>query len=342
VRIIRIVAVAATILVGCVHSGQAQDVPAVQSDLTVVQAEIKAAQAEDAKYSGGLVKSLIVARIEILHQTEAMLQQKLLALKNGVRVQYTVDGRAFSLPLSAKEMLADVDSEIGLNEAKIKAQEAEVARYSGGLVQAMAISTLATMRQTQAMLGQKRVALKYGLPQYLGFANATTKEAIAAAPEPLPATGGTGKPLDDVLRKALALSVIEKGFIPSDPQSRRYQDLLTFTCSYENTSDKDIRAHTGTVIFQDLFGKEIYRATITISDPIAVGRRATWKGSARYNQFTEAHQRFRATELRDMKVVWAPASIIFADGTREKARIESQDQMIGSLTRRRSNSGSDS
>jgi hypothetical protein len=315
VKLIGIVAAGVIILVGCVRSVGAQDVSVVQADLTVVQSEIKAAQTEDAQYTGGLVKTLIASRIAVLRQTEAMLQQKLLALKDGVRVQYSVDGRAFNLPASAKQMLADVEHEIGLNEAKIKAQEAEVARYSGGLVQAMALSTLATMRQTQAMLEQKRVALKYELPQYLGFTSATSKEATAV-PDTRPATVGGGKPLDDVLRKAISLSVIEKGFIPSDPQSGRYQALLTFTCSYENPSDKDIRAFTGGVIFQDLFGKEIYKTTVTISDPIAAGQRATWKGTMRYNQFIDAQQRFRGTELRDMKIVWVPGSIIFADGTR--------------------------
>jgi hypothetical protein len=64
----------------------------------------------------------------ILQQTEAMLQQKLVALKDGVTVQYTVDGRAFSRPASAMQVLANVERESGISEAKIKAQEAEVAR----------------------------------------------------------------------------------------------------------------------------------------------------------------------------------------------------------------------
>ena len=60
-------------------------------------------------------------------------------------------------------------------------QEAEVARYSGGLVKATASVTLATMRQTQAMLDQKRLALKYGLPQFVGF-----KDMFPSAPGSAP------------------------------------------------------------------------------------------------------------------------------------------------------------
>jgi hypothetical protein len=56
--------------------------------------------------------------------------------------------------------------------------------------------------------------------------------------------------------------------------------------------------------------------------PIKAGQQATWNGTVNYNQFVEAQQRFRAAELRDMKVVWVPASIIFADGTRIGERSE--------------------
>lgn len=321
-RLIGIVAVAVAILVGCVSFVWAQDVSAVQSDLAVVQSDIKAAQAEDARYTGGLIKTLIASRIAILGQTEAMLQQKLLALKDGVRVQYTVDGHAFSLPASANQMLTDIENEIVANEAKIKTQEAEVARFSGGLTQAVALSTLETLRQTHVMLEQKKVSFKYGLPQYIGFNNADSKgsSSIAGSAAKVTATeassGSAGKGDSDDLRKAIKLTVLEKGFIPADASARRFQPMLTFKCSYENGAARDIRAFTGTVIFQDLFGKEILKVNITISDPISAGQRATWTGTAHYNQFMEAHQRFQATELQDMKVVWAPASIIFADGTR--------------------------
>jgi hypothetical protein len=174
------------------------------------------------------------------------------------------------------------------------------------------------MRQTHAMLEQKRVSLKYGLPQYIGFVDVNGKLPAAMAQESVPAKLGHSNQehLADGLRKALALSVVEKGFIPSDPSANRYQDLITIKCSYSNGSEKDIRAFTGAVVFQDLFGKEIFRANITISDPIVVGQQSTWVGTIKYNQFMDAHQRIRNTELKDLTVVWVPASILFADGTR--------------------------
>ena len=121
------------------------------------------------------------------------------------------------------------------------------------------------------------------------------------------------RPPSDEAGKAIRFAVLEKRFMPADPDSNEYQARIILKCSYENVSARDIRAFTGTVIFQDLFGREIHRVSVTISDPVKAGQQATWDGVANYNQFIEAQQRFRAAELRDMKVVWAPISIMFSD-----------------------------
>jgi hypothetical protein len=117
------------------------------------------------------------------------------------------------------------------------------------------------------------------------------------------------------LRKAITLTVYDKGFIPSDPYNSRYEDYITLKCTYQNVSGKDIRAFTGSVRFADLFDKEILTSGLTIDDPIKANDKATWSGTIKYNQFRDAHQSFRNAELANMKVTWIPKSIIFADGT---------------------------
>jgi len=117
------------------------------------------------------------------------------------------------------------------------------------------------------------------------------------------------------LRKALNLTVFEKGYVPSDAMASRYRDSITIKCAYENTSGKDIRAFTGTVRFTDLFGKPIFESRLTVADPIRASAKATWIGSIDYNQFIDSHRSLRNTELANMKVVWLPKSIIYADGT---------------------------
>ncbi len=120
--------------------------------------------------------------------------------------------------------------------------------------------------------------------------------------------------LTEQMRNAIALTVFSKGFIPSDPMGGRYEDRITIKCAYENKSGKDIRAFTGRVEFTDLFGKEIFATNLTISDPIAAGAKGTWTGGIKYNQFISEHQNLKDADLADMKVVWSPSQVLFADG----------------------------
>jgi hypothetical protein len=157
------------LFVACGPEVTAEEATSLKTEISSVQTQIRSAEKEDANYSGGLIKSLIGVRIGILRQTEAMLQERSKAFTFGLALKFTIDGKPFVPPDSTNDLLRGVEQEIADNLARIRSQEAEAARYSGGLVQAMSLSTLATMRQTQAMLDQKRLALKYGLPQYVGF-----------------------------------------------------------------------------------------------------------------------------------------------------------------------------
>jgi hypothetical protein len=148
----------------------------LEEEIASVHEQILSAEREDAMYSGGLVKSLIAARIAILRQTEAMLRQRSMAERTGVAPKYIIDAAAASL-------LHGLEREVADNLDQIARQETETARYSGGLVRAMSLSTLATMRQTQAILNQRRLALKYGLKQTV----------FAPQPSPPPAESRSGQ-----------------------------------------------------------------------------------------------------------------------------------------------------
>lgn len=148
------------------------ETPPIQPELDRISREISEAESENAKLAGGLVKALIEARLATLRQSKAMLEQRKAATDFNVSLRYTVDGKAYSPPANAKEELASIGHEIESMKLKIAAAENEVSKYSGGLVLAMAMSTLATVRQSAAMLDQRRLALTYGLPQYIGtFSN---------------------------------------------------------------------------------------------------------------------------------------------------------------------------
>ena len=113
------------------------------------------------------------------------------------------------------------------------------------------------------------------------------------------------------LRKAINLAVVYKGFQKAD-----YEEYIAIKVAYENTSPKDIRAFQGKVEFTDLFGKQIYESGLTISQPVKSGDKGLWNGVIKYNQFMEADKALRNTDLADMKIVWKPSGILYADGTR--------------------------
>jgi len=118
------------------------------------------------------------------------------------------------------------------------------------------------------------------------------------------------------LRKALTLTIYEKGFIPSNYRAGSYQDYITMKAAYQNDSGKEIRAFQGDVIFQDLFGDVIFESSLKITKPIKAGEKDTWEGVIDYNQFLDTHQKLRNTEMKDMKILWVPKTIIFSDGTK--------------------------
>ena len=118
------------------------------------------------------------------------------------------------------------------------------------------------------------------------------------------------------LRKSVELTVYDKGFVPSSPMAGRFGDEVTIKCAYQNRSTKDIRAFRGNVQFTDLFGSVIFTSQVTISDPVAAGTKGDWAGVIQYNQFLRPHQQLRNTELKDMKSVWVPNSVIFSDGSK--------------------------
>ena len=156
------------IVSGC-GGGGGQKVASIRTEIENLDKEILTAEKENEKYTGGLVKALINSQTETLKQTRAMLRQRKDSWLYGININYTVDGKPFVLPDGAKALLPDIEREIAENKEKITSQQAVADQYSGGLVQALSISTLETMRQTQAMLEQRRLAIKYELPQYLSF-----------------------------------------------------------------------------------------------------------------------------------------------------------------------------
>lgn len=170
---IRRLGIAAALLLTLI-GGEATTAASVESgplrtSIQDLDSQIARAEAEDAQYTGGLVKSLVALRLATLKQSRAMLEQRLLADDSNTHLIFTVSGRTYVPPADSQQEVAALESKLAELALRKQAAEKEAAKYSGGLVQATTLATVATIGQTEAMVSQKLLALRFGLPQFIGF-----------------------------------------------------------------------------------------------------------------------------------------------------------------------------
>ena len=154
------------LLLGVAVFDPSPDTTTLNSDLGRVREQIEDARREDERFSGGAIKALIQLRLNILHHTEALLEQKKSALLHRVWMHYTVDGRPVAVASSAD--LNDIVAEIEQAEEKVKRSTVNAEQYSGGLIQGIALMTAETDRMSVAQLKLKFYSAKYGVPVFSG------------------------------------------------------------------------------------------------------------------------------------------------------------------------------
>ena len=134
----------------------------LEADIDTVQGEISQTEAEIDKYTGGLIKSLVMLRKEILLNTAAMLKQKQYSIINFVDLEFTIDGKPFES--ATPEQLALMETDIKNLNDEIAAQKEEASEYSGGLILVMKLSALETTRLTLTTLRMRYLTAKHGVP----------------------------------------------------------------------------------------------------------------------------------------------------------------------------------
>jgi hypothetical protein len=116
------------------------------------------------------------------------------------------------------------------------------------------------------------------------------------------------------LDSMLVVSVVNKSFLPKDPEQERYEDYISLAFAYRNKGTRTIAAFQGDVTFFDTFGDTIYSAHLKVDGPLRPGRTLREpERIVRYDPFRTAHQRLRNTPLSRMKVVWQSTDGIFAE-----------------------------
>lgn len=118
------------------------------------------------------------------------------------------------------------------------------------------------------------------------------------------------------MRKAVAVTLIDKVFRPSSFEERRFDETILIKVAMKNTGTKNIRAFRGGLIVKDLFGQVISRIGVEQQDELKAGEDRVWEGSKHYNQFDDSDRQIKNAEMKDVKVEWVPMTILFSDGTK--------------------------
>ncbi|MCX9112224.1 hypothetical protein OKS80_04820 [Aeromonas veronii] len=156
-----------------------------------LEQEIETVTGEIAQYNGGLIKTIKQVREETLKLSRDLVNQRIQAIETGAKVT-VIAPTSQPDPERAKSL----DSEIEQANQQLAEAKAKAAQYSGGLIAAISMSTVATQEQTLALLQQQLLVAKYGLPFTVKATvepankpvNAPTSSISNTAPEPAMAT----------------------------------------------------------------------------------------------------------------------------------------------------------
>jgi hypothetical protein len=232
-----------------------QTVANLKRELAQVEGEVSQATAEDAEYSGGLIKALIGVRLQVLRTNQALLQQRIHSIESGAEVTIVLTGTK-----PDPERAATLEREIRQQRDKVAEARSYADQYSGGLVKAIAESTVATAKQTLAMLEQQYLVAKYGLalpspPKTIGGTNepSTTlpvagragestggRKALGPGLEPSGAKRGESQP-----GKCLAIGDFDSSVLDSNDV---YTELA-WKADIKNTCDREFSVRVRFVIY---------------------------------------------------------------------------------------------
>ena len=160
---LKILFLAILLLAGCSNIPSTEE---IDSDIGILDKEIKEATATVQDYSGGLLAILANVRLETLQSTKAMLEQKKTGLKRYIPVSYSVDGKKYSPPENKNDLLQELGQDIENTKNDLAKAEKESNQYGGGLLGVLSLTQVATIKNSIAFLEQRRLLLKYDIPYY--------------------------------------------------------------------------------------------------------------------------------------------------------------------------------
>jgi hypothetical protein len=272
----------------------------LKQELARTKTEIEGAEKKDSQYSGGLIKTFIGVRIEILKTNETLIQQRIQALESGAKINIQVSGMKPN-----EQLAASLEQDIQAKRNELGQAKKEMEQYSGGLLLAMKESAAATLENTIAMMEQQRIMAKYGLSYKMG--ESKEKSSLPAEPQP---RQETLLPAEEIV----SVKISNKRIIKGD-----YEENFWFDIEWTpNKLKKPTRSIKGIIEFCDLFGEVHFRIGKTLNIPLKQDFPITEKGIGfEYNQFKDEHIWLRGTNLKDMTFKFLVTNILYEDGERE-------------------------
>ncbi|HUT55942.1 MAG TPA: hypothetical protein VM658_21300 [bacterium] len=287
-----------------------QKIAVLKTELEEVRSEVVAAEKKNSLLAGGLIKALVEARLEILKTTEALIQQRIHALETGATISIKVSGTEPN-----EELAARLGQEIETQLVELSKAQAEADKYSGGLLAVMKQATVATQEQTVAMLRQRYLAAKYGLPTVVlpATTGGASEQGIGAASPSTSPSMSVDVPSADVSAEIVSVKLLGKRF-----SNQNYQQFILLDMEFTAKGlDKPARAIKGVLNLQDLFGEPKISINWTIDELMMPGQTFVKKGTGfEYNQFIDSHNWVRSTDLQNMTASFVVMSILYQDGSR--------------------------
>lgn len=122
------------------------------------------------------------------------------------------------------------------------------------------------------------------------------------------------------VERAVAVVLVSKRQVPSNPGAGRYSDQQGFTIGVTNRADKTVTGVSGTLEFVDRFDVVVGAVSFRMAQEIQPGFDAVWEGVRDYNQFIKEHRAVWQLSEGEYTTRFEPDVILFADGTRLTAR----------------------
>ena len=135
-----------------------QQLISLKDELSNIRVHIEAAKKLEETYTGGLIKSLVAVRLELLKINEALVEQRIHTLESGAKMSFVVN-----VSKTDPERATELAKEIEAQKIKLLEAQAEASAYAGGLIKTMAEVTVATIHNTLALMEQQSLSAKYGL-----------------------------------------------------------------------------------------------------------------------------------------------------------------------------------